>query len=105
MRKLWIVVLGIILLFVDVGLGNAGASVTSEVRLDQQTRDAIAEKYGLEQPEEELPQANLWSGDWGMSFDPSTTRYEIIVSMIMWVRHPIIITVSSWCNWSPSGAG
>ncbi|KQY87519.1 hypothetical protein ASD24_06605 [Paenibacillus sp. Root52] len=105
MCKHWIVVGWIILLFSNVGLGNAEASVASESRLDQQTRDAIAEKYGLEPTEDATSRPNLLSGDWGASFDPSTTRYEIIISMILWVRHPIIIIVSSWCNWSPGGAG
>lgn len=96
MRKSWIIVGWIILLFVNVGLGNAEASVTSEVKLDQQTRDAIAEKYGLEQPKDEVPKANLWSGDWGMSFaDLSTTRYEIIICMILWFRHPVTFILTS----------
>ncbi|MCM3171181.1 MULTISPECIES: hypothetical protein [Paenibacillus] len=95
MRKSWIIVGWMILLFVNVGLGNAEASVTSEVKLDQQTRDAIAEKYGLEQTKDELPKANLWSGDWGMSFDPSTTRYEIIISMLLWFRHPVTFILTS----------
>lgn len=42
--------------------------VTNEVQVDEDTRQLLEKKYGLEPPEEPKTQQPFFSGDWGMSF-------------------------------------
>ncbi|MFC9710249.1 hypothetical protein ACFTRD_19065 [Paenibacillus sp. NPDC056933] len=44
------------------------AYATSEVHVDEQTRQLLEEKYNLDRPQEPQTQANMFSGDWGISF-------------------------------------
>ncbi|MBY0204442.1 hypothetical protein [Paenibacillus cucumis (ex Kampfer et al. 2016)] len=46
----------------------AASGVGNDVQVDEQTRQMLMEKYGLEPTEESQAERHLLSGDWGMSF-------------------------------------
>ncbi|CAI6068155.1 hypothetical protein PAECIP112173_02066 [Paenibacillus sp. JJ-100] len=50
----------------------AASSMENDVQVDEQTRQLIMEKYGLEPPEESRAQHGFLSGDWGISFSHSS---------------------------------
>ncbi|MCZ1266687.1 hypothetical protein [Paenibacillus tundrae] len=90
MRKSWIMVGWGVLLLVVFGCSDvtvAYANYPSE--LDQQTRDAIIEKYGLEKPEDPPPRNLLLDGDWGISFKSPIERYKMAISTIQSLQQPI----------------
>ncbi|WP_127550817.1 hypothetical protein [uncultured Paenibacillus sp.] len=72
MNKLWIQIVGIVMfLMIQMYISSQPATaydVTNEVQVDEQTRQRLEKKYGLDRPEEPKTQQHFFSGDWGMSF-------------------------------------
>lgn len=72
MNELWIQKVGIVMfLMMLMYISSEPATayvVTNEVQVDEEIRQLIEKKYGLERPEEPKTQQHFFSGDWGMSF-------------------------------------
>ncbi|WP_339283444.1 hypothetical protein [Paenibacillus sp. FSL R5-0486] len=72
MNKLWIQKVGIVMfLMMLMYISSEPATayvVTNEVQVDEEIRQLIEKKYGLDRPEEPKTQQHFFSGDWGMSF-------------------------------------
>lgn len=72
MNKLWIQIVGIVMfLMMLMYISSEPATayvVTNEVQVDEEIRQLIEKKYGLDRPEEPKTQQHFFSGDWGMSF-------------------------------------
>jgi hypothetical protein len=93
-RKRWIMVGWVSLLLVVLGCSDvtsAYADVPSE--LDQQTRDALAEKYGLEKTEDPSPRNLLLEGDWGISFSSPIERYKMAISTVQTLQQPVTLII------------
>lgn len=72
MNKLWIQKVGIVMFLMMLMYISAEPAtayvVTNEVQVDEEIRQLIEKKYGLDRPEEPKTQQHFFSGDWGMSF-------------------------------------
>ncbi|WP_218135430.1 hypothetical protein [Paenibacillus sp. 276b] len=89
-RKSWIMVGWGVLLLVVFGCSDVTAAYADyPSELDQQTRDALIEKYGLEKPEDPPPRNLLLEGDWGISFKSPIERYKMAISTIQSLQQPI----------------
>lgn len=67
----------------------AASSVGNDVEVDEQTRQMLMEKYGLEPTEESQAQQHFLSGNWGMSFSqPSDVetmdKLMLVVPFWLW---------------------
>ncbi|MEC0124036.1 hypothetical protein [Paenibacillus pabuli] len=72
MNRRWIKMAWIMVILMYITSFPVIAYATSEVQVDEQTRQLLEEKYNLDRPEEPRMQDNLFSGDWGMSFRYNT---------------------------------
>ncbi|MGC5773670.1 hypothetical protein [Paenibacillus pabuli] len=72
MNKRWIKMAWVMVILMYITSFPVIAYATSEVQVDEQTRQRIEEKYNLERPHEPQMQEDLFSGDWGMSFRYNT---------------------------------
>ncbi|MEK3703663.1 hypothetical protein MKY87_05975 [Paenibacillus sp. FSL R7-0198] len=72
MNKRWIQKVGIVMfLMIQMYISSEPATayvVTNEVQVDEETRQLLEKKYGLDRPQEPQTQQHVLSGDWGMSF-------------------------------------
>ncbi|WP_339844854.1 hypothetical protein MKY42_22660 [Paenibacillus sp. FSL W7-1088] len=94
MRKRWIMVGWGVLLLVVFGCSDVTAAYANyPSELDQQIRDELIEKYGLEKPEDPLPRNFLLEGDWGMSFKSPIERYKMAISTIQSLQQPITFII------------
>ncbi|RAJ03444.1 hypothetical protein DET54_101646 [Paenibacillus pabuli] len=94
MHKNWIMVgWGILLLVVFGCIDVTAAYGDYPSELDQQTRDELIEKYGLEKPEDPQPRNLLLEGDWGMSFKSPIERYKMAISTIQSLQQPITFII------------
>ncbi|MHA7584817.1 hypothetical protein ACX12E_31235 [Paenibacillus vandeheii] len=91
MHKRWFMVGWSVLLCVVLGCSDVTAYADAPIELDQQTRDALIEKYGLEKPEDPSPRNLLLEGDWGISFSSPIERYKMAVSTIQTLQQPVTI--------------
>ncbi len=57
------------------------SGVGNDVQVDEQTRQILMEKYGLEPTEESHAEQHLLSGDWGMSFS-NTSEVDPLVKLV-----------------------
>ncbi|UPK42215.1 hypothetical protein [Paenibacillus pabuli] len=90
MRKSWIMVGWGVLLLVVFGCSDVTAAyVDYPSELDQQRKEELAEKYGLEKPENPSPRNLLLEGDWGISFNSPIEQYKMAVSMVQSLQQPI----------------
>ncbi|WP_179800926.1 MULTISPECIES: hypothetical protein [unclassified Paenibacillus] len=89
-RKSWIMVGWGVLMLLVFGCSDVTAAYADyPSELDQQTRDALIEKYGLEKPEDPPPRNLLLEGDWGISFKSPIERYKMAISTIQSLQQPI----------------
>ncbi|MFB8375363.1 hypothetical protein ACWIE6_10755 [Paenibacillus taichungensis] len=94
MRKSWIMVGWGVLLLVVFGCSDVTATYENyPSELDQQTRDAIIEKYGLEKPEDPPPRNLLLDGDWGISFKSPIERYKMATRTVQSLQQPITFII------------
>lgn len=89
MRKCWIMVGWGVLLLVVFGCSDVTAYADYPSELDQQRKNELIEKYGLEKPEDPPPRNLLLEGDWGMSFNSPIERYKMAISMVQSLQQPI----------------
>ncbi|WP_063565549.1 hypothetical protein [Paenibacillus sp. O199] len=90
MRKSWIMVGWGVLLLVVFGCSDVTAAYADyPSELDQQRKDALIEKYGLEKPEDPPRRNLLLEGDWGISFKSPIERYKMAISTIQSLQQPI----------------
>ncbi|MFS0871577.1 hypothetical protein [Paenibacillus xylanilyticus] len=89
MFKRWFIAAFAICIFLFHSGEQVTAYVNHQVELDQQTREALEEKYGLDKPSDPYPTNDLWSGDWGASFNPPLNRHQIIIQIVRWVQQPL----------------
>ncbi|MGN7414338.1 hypothetical protein [Paenibacillus sp. SAF-068] len=72
MNRCWVQIVGIVMfLMILMYISSVPATayvVMNEVKLDEDTKQLLEKKYGLERPEEPQTQQHVFSGDWGMSF-------------------------------------
>ncbi|WP_339256362.1 hypothetical protein MKZ12_20435 [Paenibacillus sp. FSL R5-0713] len=66
-KIVWIPILLMMLMYISSEPVTA-YDVSNEVQVDEQTRQRLEKKYGLDRPEEPKTQQHVFSGDWGMSF-------------------------------------
>nr|WP_154957736.1 hypothetical protein [Paenibacillus xylanexedens] len=59
----------------------AASSAGNDVQVDEQTRQMLMEKYGLEPTEESQAEQHFLSGDWGMSFS-NTSEVDPLVKLM-----------------------
>lgn len=94
MRKRWIMVGWGVLLLAVFGCSDVTAAYANyPSELDQQTRDELIEKYGLEKPEDPPSRNLLLEGDWGMSFKSPIERYKMAISTIQLLQQPIMFII------------
>lgn len=69
MKFKWLRIVGLMVILSYISSMQVTASeVTNEVQVDEQTRQILMQKYGLEPAEESSAQHDFFSGDWGISF-------------------------------------
>ncbi|MGQ8873985.1 hypothetical protein [Paenibacillus sp. TSA_86.1] len=69
MRFRWLRIVGLMVFLMYISNPQAIASgVGNNVQVDEQTRQLLMQKYGLEPSKEPQAQHDFFSGDWGMSF-------------------------------------
>jgi ABC-type dipeptide/oligopeptide/nickel transport system permease component len=66
-KMVWMLMFLMILMYISSEPVTAYV-VTNEVQVDEDTRELLEKKYGLDRPEEPKTQQHFFSGDWGMSF-------------------------------------
>ncbi|MEC0108265.1 hypothetical protein P4H27_15000 [Paenibacillus taichungensis] len=94
MRKSWIMVGWGVLLLVVFGCSDVTAAYANySSELDQQRKDKLIEKYGLEKPEDPPPRNLLLDGDWGISFKSPIERYKMAISTIQSIQQPITFII------------
>nr|WP_154888253.1 hypothetical protein [Paenibacillus xylanexedens] len=59
----------------------AASGVGNDVKVDEQTRQILMEKYGLEPTEESQADQHFLSRDWGMSFS-NTSEVDPLVKLM-----------------------
>ncbi|WP_434750303.1 hypothetical protein [Paenibacillus amylolyticus] len=76
MRFRWLRIVGLMVILIYISSAQATANgVGNDVQVDEQTRQLLMQKYGLEPSKELQAQHDFLSGDWGMSFR-STSEAE-----------------------------
>lgn len=94
MRKRWIMVGWGVLLLVVFGCSDVtGAYADYPSELDQQRKDELAEKYGLEKQEDPPLRNLLLDGNWGISFNSPIERYKMAISTVQSLLQPIAFII------------
>ncbi|WP_145331956.1 hypothetical protein [Paenibacillus xylanexedens] len=86
MRFRWVHIvcsmMSLMMFFTYINTAHVVASgVGNDVQVDEQTRQILMEKYGLEPTEESHAEQHLLSGDWGMSFS-NTSEVDPLVKLV-----------------------
>ncbi|MDM5276572.1 hypothetical protein QUF95_04240 [Paenibacillus silvae] len=69
MKFRWLRIIGLTVILTYISSVEVTASaVEDELQVDEQTRQILMQKYGLEPPEEPQAEQHFLTGDWGMSF-------------------------------------
>ncbi|WP_340013754.1 hypothetical protein [Paenibacillus sp. FSL K6-1318] len=63
--------------------------VTNEVQVDEETRQLLEKKYGLERPQEPQTQQPFFSGDWGISFRTEPDAFDRLVHVFPFSLRPL----------------
>ncbi|WP_413372578.1 hypothetical protein [Paenibacillus taichungensis] len=94
MRKSWIMVgWGVLLLAVFRCSDVTAAYADYSSELDQQRKNELIEKYGLEKPEDPPPRNLLLEGDWGISINSPIERYKMAISTVQSLQQPITFII------------
>lgn len=93
MLKRWLIAVFAIGIFLFLHVEQVSAYVHHQVEVDQETREALKKKYGLDTPSNLDPTNHLLSGDWGISFNPPLDRHQTILQIIRWVQQPIRLII------------
>jgi len=91
--KRWLIVVFTIGILLLLHVEQVSAYVHHEVEVDQETREALKKKYGLDAPSDPAPMNHLLSGDWGISFNPPLDRHQTILQIVRWVQQPITLII------------
>ncbi|WP_433745324.1 hypothetical protein [Paenibacillus amylolyticus] len=85
----WIVMFLMILMYISSEPATAYV-VMNEVQVDEDTKQLLEKKYGLERPEEPQTQQPFFSGDWGMSFQTeSPDSFDRLVHVVPFSLRPL----------------